>query len=105
MEGHTLLNSAQAMGSCTICLAPLFQRAFSISPKNSCKKLFCNGKKNACVSFPTVDLAESDHIVAEPPEAARPVGRVIAFFEELACCPALLESDTHGEVSGKGRKL
>lgn len=104
MEGHTLLNSAQAVGSCTICLAPLFRRAFSVSPKSSCKKLFCRWKKNACVSFPTIDLAESDHIVAEPPKAARPVGREITFFEELACCPALLESDTHEEVPTQGKE-
>lgn len=62
------------------------------------------GKKNACVSFPTIDLAESDHIVAEPPKAARPVGREITFFEELACCPALLESDTHEEVPTQGKE-
>lgn len=77
---------------------------FLLSPKSSCKKLFCRWEKSPRVSFPTTDLAESDPIVAEPPEAARPVGREITFFEELACCPALLESDTHEEVPTQGKE-
>lgn len=61
-------------------------------------------KKKLHVSFPTIDLAEFNPIVAEPSEATRPVGREITFFEELACCPALLESDTPEEVPTQGKE-
>lgn len=92
------------MGSCTIFLAPLSQRVFSIISRSSCKKWFCRWWKSARVSFPTIGLAESDPVVAEPPETARLVGREITFLEELACCPALLESDTHEEVPTQGKE-
>lgn len=101
MEGHTLLNSAHAMGSCTICLAPLFQRVFFYYLQKVAARNYSADKKNARVSFPAIDLAESSPIVAE---SARPVGREITFFEELACCPALLESDTHEEVPTQGKE-
>lgn len=77
---------------------------FLLSPKVAARNDSADGKKSARVSFPTTDLAESNPIVAEPPETARPVGREITFLEELACCPALLESDTHEEVCPRERK-
>lgn len=105
MEGHTPLNFAHAMGSCTICLALLFQRVFSIISKMYLQWVILQmEKKKLRVSFPTIDLAEFNPIVAEPSEATRPVGREITFFEELACCPALLESDTPAEVPTQGKE-
>lgn len=82
-----------------------FKGFFLLSPKCSCNELFFRWKKKKLhVSFPTIDLAEFNPIVAEPSEATRPVGREITFFEELACCPALLESDTPEEVPTQGKE-
>lgn len=107
-DGRTLSPySAQVMGGCRLCLAPLFWILFPFSPKSSCKKLFCRWKKKSMCFFSNhwpCSLAQSNRIVAEPPEATRPVGREITVSEELARCLALLECDTCEEMPTQGKE-
>lgn len=102
-------SSAQVMESCGFCLASQFWIFLPFSPKSSCREIiqWWKKKENSVCFFSNhwpCSLAESSRIIAEAPEATRPVGREITVSEELAHCLALLESDTHEEVPTQGKE-
>lgn len=109
MEGHSVLPLLRLWKVADFAWHPNSEFSFHSLLRVAAEKLFSGGKKRKipCVFFSNhwpCSLAESSRIIAEAPEATRPVGREITVSEELAHCLALLESDTHEEVPTQGKE-
>lgn len=107
MEGHSLLTLLRSWEVADFAWHPYSEFFFHSLQRVAARNYSVDGKKKSMCFFSNhwpCSLAQSNRIVAEPPEATRPVGREITVSEELARCLALLECDTCEEMPTQGKE-